>query len=669
MSRVQPFLHPPNRTAGIGICVFLAAAVWFVFGQTRHFEFVNYDDDYHVYANASVTNGLTAQGLAWAFTPGRSDYWHPIDFVSHMVDCEFFGLRPGGHHVMNVILHASVSVLLFLVLWRITRALGASGTVALIFAVHPQRVESVAWISERKDVLHGLFFLLCLGAYVRYARLNWSWKRYLLVAFLFALGLMSKPTLMPLPLLLLLLDFWPLGRWRAIEGTDQLPTGIRCPPVSASRLLWEKAPLFVLSLVFVAQAVVGNRTAFLSNEVVPLSDRIANALTSYVISAAQMIWPANLAVLYPYPISGISVWEITICTVLLASITVAVIAVCRRAPYLFVGWFWYVIMIAPMIGFVQAGSYARADRYTYLPHIGLHVCVVFGLAELLRRRPEWRHIVYGTGAITVVALIAVARIQTAFWRNSEKLWIRALACTSSNAIAHQNLGAALVQEGRNEEAIMHFRAAIHINPYLAETHNNLGIVLSNLGQITNALACFERAIAIKPDYAEAFNNLGMGLAQLDRMADAQLYFQKAIHFKPEFVEAHYNRALALTSLGDFRESEREYREAIRNGGNFAEVHHNLAAILAKRGAIPDAILELEKAISIKPDYADAHYNLGILFSLENRLTDAVSHFQRAVEILPDFADARRRLAESLDRSRTPSNEARPDKSPDRVEKQ
>lgn len=649
MSSSQASSPSKDQTAIIAICAFLLVAVWFVFGQTSRFEFVNYDDDHHVYANAAITNGVSADGLAWAFHHSQRDYWHPLDFVSHMVDCQLYGLKPGGHHFTNVLLHAGVSIVLFLVLQRMTGALWLSAFVALVFAIHPQRVESVAWVSQRKDILHGLFFALGLGAYFHYARQAWSWRRYLMVVLLFALGLMCKPTLMPFPLLLLLLDFWPLRRWPGPRSPLVSGKPAVIPTSSTKQLLLEKIPMLALSFASCVEAATGNRNAFLSSHVLPISTQVGNALVSYIVYVWQMLWPAHLAVLYPYPIGGIPLWQVLVAGSALVSISVAAFILRHRAPYLFVGWFWYLIMMAPMIGFVQAGSYARADRYTYLPHLGLYILLVSAAGSVLRWRPQWKPVFAGGAVVGIIALISQARLQTTHWRNSELLWTHTLSCTSSNAVAHQNLAAALAKQGRVEDSIDHFQTAIQLNPNMAETHNNLGLLLNTAGRVTEGILHFQKAIALKPSYAEAINNLGMALAQMNQMAQARDRFQEAITARPDYADAQYNFALALTALGKLDEAESHYRKAISINPGFAEAHHNLATVLVRRGAVPEAIGEFQAAVAIKPDYADAHYNLGILFASQQRLPEATSHFEQAIRFAPETVDAHRQLAALLAR--------------------
>ena len=366
-----------NTYTVAAVCGFLLLAVALVFGQTVRHDFVNYDDNAYVYENPQVAGGLTAHGIAWAFTSFHVSNWHPLTWLSHMLDCQFYGLHAGGHHLTNVLLHAATAILLFLVLRRMTGDLWPSAFVAAVFAIHPLRAESVAWVAERKDVLSGLFFMLTLGAYAGYARRPFSLGRYLTVVLLFALGLMAKPMLVTLPFVLLLLDYWPLGR----IGPHRR-TGIS----SFRRVVVEKIPLLALTAASCVATVIAQGTAVIAIDVIPLPSRIANALVSYVAYMGQLFYPAGLAVLYPHPEGGLPIWKVAASSLVLAGISAAALVWRRRFPYLFVGWFWYVGMLVPVIGLVQVGLHAMADRYTYLPQIGLCIAVTWGVAQLAASR-------------------------------------------------------------------------------------------------------------------------------------------------------------------------------------------------------------------------------------------------------------------------------------------
>src|SRR5208282_5015428 len=456
-----------DSRAVLGVCLFLAGAVWVVFGQTLHHGFVNYDDAVYIADNPAVLGGLSLKGIGWAFTHNVNVNWTPLTVISHMLDCQFYGLQAGGHHFTSVLLHMASVIVLFLVLKKMTAALWRSAFVAAVFAIHPLHVESVAWIAERRDVLSGLFFMLTLGAYAGYVRHRWSLGRYLTVALMLALALMSKPMVVTLPLVLLLLDYWPLKRFTQPGG--------RLVPW---RLIVEKVPLLALSGAACVATLFAQKEAIVS---LPLSVRIGNALVSYVAYLGQMIYPAGLAVLYPHPGSSLALWKIIAAFVLLLAISAWAIAAWRKRPWFLSGWLWYLGMLVPVIGLIQSGLRAHADRYTYLPQIGLYVLLTWAAADLCA---GWRHrrgVLGGGSMIILVALLFCARAQTAYWRNSELLWTHTLACTSDNSVAHNDLGNALLQKGSVDEAIVHYQKALQIDPDYVDACYNLGNALLQKG--------------------------------------------------------------------------------------------------------------------------------------------------------------------------------------------
>jgi Flp pilus assembly protein TadD len=564
--------------------VFLTAITWLVFGQTVHHGFVNYDDGANVYDNSVVKSGLTLKSILWAFQFSQSDYWHPLTMMSHMLDCQLYGLAPAGHHLTNVLLHATVAILLFLVLRQMTGAFWRSAFAAAVFAIHPLRVESVAWVSERKDMLHGIFCLLTIGAYVRYVRHPWSLARYGAVVLLFTFGLMSKPTLMTLPFGLLLLDYWPLRRFVPLASPGDVSgsksTGWRSYRPVFIQMIVEKLPLFMLSAASCVQAAIGNNSAFMSNKDEPIILQISNPMVSYVAYIGQMVCPVKLAVLYPFPVEGLPLGAVMGAVFLLVSISTVLFILRQRHPCYLVCWLWYLGMLVPMIGFVQAGSIARADRYTYLPQIGLYVLLTWAVADLCA---GWRHrrVVLGGGStIILLALIFCARAQTACWRNSELLWTHTLACTSNNFIAHNNLGNELLQQGRINEAIGHFQTALQIRPDYAEAHFSFGLALLQQGRMDEALSHFQTALQIQPGYVEAHNNLGNILLQKGDVDEAMVHYQKALQIQPDSVESHANLGNALLQKGRAREAIAQFQKALQIKPDYMEVLNNLAWVLA-----------------------------------------------------------------------------------------
>ncbi|MHB8773183.1 MAG: tetratricopeptide repeat protein [Syntrophales bacterium] len=561
---------PRDAYRVVAVCCFLLLAVAIVFGQTVRHEFVNYDDDRYVYENPVVQKGLTLGGVRWASTYGEIGHWHPLTWISHMLDCQIYGLQAGGHHLINVLLHALVAILLFLVLWRMTGFFWRSAFVAAVFAVHPLRAESVAWVSERKDVLSGLFFMLTIGAYDRYVRLPTSRGRFGMVVLFFTLGLLSKNMLVTLPFLLLLLDYWPLNRASAFTPRIWL------------RLAAEKWPLFAL---MVASCVI---TFLVPEEVsvrdrLPLALRLENAAVSYIIYLWQMIYPSGLAVPYLNPINHQPLWQVGIALGLLLSISGVIVAFRRSHPYLVVGWLWYLGMMIPVIGIVQISNYAHADRYTYLPQIGVYLMLTWMVVNLC---VGWRHsrVVLGSlSAIILSALIYVAHTQVAYWRNSETLWAHTLASTRDNYIAHYNLANDLTRRAQFDTAVAHFQKALEIKPDYVNARYNLANALAISGRVDAAITHFQKVLEINPDYAEAFNYLGAIDARRGQFAAAIARFQRALEIKPDYVDAHYNLANALATSGQLDAAITHFQKALEIKPDFAQARTNLNLALKLRG--------------------------------------------------------------------------------------
>ena len=613
----------------LAVCVSLAAATLVVFGQTIRHDFVNFGDDVYVYANPRVTSGLTLAGILWAFTQSHAANWHPLTWISHMLDYQLYGLNAGGHHLTSVLLHGATAILLFLVLRQSTGALWRSAFVAAVFAVHPLHVESVAWIAERKDALSGFFFVLTLGAYVRYARNPPSLPRYLTVALSFALGLMCKPMLVTLPLVLLLMDYWPLDR--------------RNP----RRLIAEKIPLLALSAAVSAATVLAQREAILSAGEIPVPVRIANAVVSCVTYMGQMVYPVGLAPFYPYPPNGPSAWSVLLDLVLLASISVGAFVLRRKRPYLLVGWLWYLVMLAPVIGIIQVGAQAHADRYTYLPQIGCYLIVAWTAADVAA---PWRRsaLVSGVLAIGVIAiLIAGARVQTSYWRDSDTLWTHTLARTSRNAVAHNNPGAPLVKDDRLTEAFAHFRGALDINPNDTVAYQNLGAALMQSGHVSQAIVAFEKALEIDPNYAEAHDGLGNALLETGRVDEAIAHYTRALAIDPDQAEFHNGLGNALLRTGRVDEAIAHYNQALAIDRNHEEAHNGLGNALLYAGRVDEAIAHYQRALEIDPDHAASHNGLATALLRTGHADEALAHYNRALEIKPDFAEAHQNLGNAL----------------------
>jgi tetratricopeptide (TPR) repeat protein len=563
------------------VCFGLVAVTWAVFGQTLAHDFVNFDDHLYVYENPLIIRGLSADGITSAFTHTHARNWHPLTTVSHMLDCQLYGLNAGGHHFTNVILHTISVLLLFLVLKQMTGALSQSAFVAALFAIHPLHVESVAWIAERKDVLSGLFFMLTLGAYAWYARAP-SPRRYLLVVLLVGFGLMAKPMLVTLPFVLLLLDYWPLDR----IGGQRSEIGSRL-----RKLITEKIPLFVLSAFSCIATLFAQRQGPGAIDQLPFLWRLNNTFASYVTYIWQMLWPARLAVFYPYPDNRVPIVEVILAISFLVSVTLLVIYLRRTKPYLVTGWFWYLGMIVPVIGLVQVGEQAHADRYTYLPQIGLYITIAWTAGDLLLESTKRVHraLAGAVAAIAIVSLGVRAFGQASYWKNSETLWNHTLAVTGENDVAHNNMGFLFLRRGQLDEAISHFQAALNIRSRNSETHYNLGAALiqSNLGNALarkqlwdEAIDHLQQAVRLRPDYADAYFNLGSVLFQQGHIDQAIAQWRKALAIRPRDAEAHRNVASALRKQGNVKEAISEYEQALNIVPEDSVVLNNLAWILA-----------------------------------------------------------------------------------------
>ena len=662
-------LNPDRKSADFGMCVLLVVLVFLIFGQTCWFGFVDYDDDLYVFDNPHVLHGLTLRGIGWAFTYGEIGHWHPLTWISHMLDVQLFGAGPAGQHLTNVILHAANAVLLFLVLRRMTGIRWTSAFVAAVFAIHPLRAESVAWVSERKDVLSGLFFMLTLWAYVRYSRGPFSFSRYLATVMLFACGLLAKNMLVTLPFVLLLLDYWPLQRVASAQVTGAIP-----PPPEVRRARWpqlwlEKLPLFLLSAgSCVATSVVPEKVAAIDQ--FPLWFRIENALVSYVIYLGQMVYPAGLAPAYPF--HALPLWEVIGALSLLVAVSLAAFALRKDHPYLTVGWFWYCGMLVPVSGIVQISNYARADRYTYLPQIGLYLMAAWAARELTASGRRRRQLLSVAAAGIIGALMVCAWKQTSYWRNGESLWRHALACTSGNFTAENDLGYVLAARGQTAEAVRHYQKSLGIFPDYPEANNNLGVVLLKAGRLDEAAGYFHRAITNKPDFADAYNNLGNLFAAQGKNSEAIGCYQRAIELDPDLATAYNNLAIQFASQGRFAEATRFYRKTIELDPDYVDAHNNFGVLLAREGRVTEAMAQFqtglalrggsaeayndlgclltlvnqpgeavksyEKALAMKPDYPEAHYNLGVALFHVGNVEEAVYHWQQALRFKPDYAE-------------------------------
>jgi tetratricopeptide (TPR) repeat protein len=537
-----------------------------VFWQVRNFNFINYDDSDYVYENPHVLNGLTTGNVIWAFTTGHVANWHPLTWLSLMLDCQLFGPNSGRMHLINLLFHLANTLLLFAIFKKLTAAVWPSVFVAAAFALHPMHVESVAWIAERKDVLSTFFLMLTLTAYAGYVKRP-SVFRYITILVIFALGLMAKPMLVTLPFILLLFDYWPLDRFAAPRtvktagGKSRKPAPIHDGRAILYRIIIEKIPFFVLAAVssvitFIAQKVSG---AVININALPLQSRVANAIVSYTRYIGKLVWPSNLAVFYPFDAEGFLFRRAMLCALLLVGISFLVICFGRKQKYLPVGWFWFVGTLVPVIGLVQVGGQALANRYTYISYIGLFIMIAWGLPELLSKWP-YRKIALGLSMVIVLTILGIcAHQQVSYWNNGTSLFTHAIKVTQDNYFAHYGLGISYKNLGCHQDAIESYKQAIKIRPDYDEAYNDLGISYFILGRYQDAIEAYKQAIRINPDLAKAYNNLGNACLFLKRYQDAIEAYKQAIGIKPDLAEAYYNLGVAYLATGDNGSALEEYK--------------------------------------------------------------------------------------------------------------
>jgi Tfp pilus assembly protein PilF len=642
------------------IAALLALVTIALYWPATRCDFVSYDDNLVVTSNVHVQNGLSLENLKWAFVNPVNSIWHPLTVLSHMLDCQLFGLKPWGHHLTSVLLHALNTVLVFMLLQQLTGATLRSLFVAALFAVHPLHVESVAWVAERKDVLSTCFGLLALVFYAGYAQkrskagsresnagnsglaLNPqpSALEYFLALFFFTLGLMSKPMLVTWPFVMLLLDYWPLERFKHSN---------------VWRLIAEKIPFFALMIATcIMTFVVQKQTSVLMTvEKLPFGARSGNALISYCRYLGKLFWPADLTVFYPHP----GYWpmvQVLLAAGLVLGMTVLFMVKRRRYPFLLMGWLWYCGTLVPVIQLVQTGSHAMADRYTYIPSLGVLILAVWGAYELTRRWQYHVIVLSVTGGAAIVLCLGLTRQQLGYWQDDETLFRHALEVTENNCFAHYALGNAFLKKDLIDEAISQYQEAIRLRPDLAEVHNTLGNALGMKGQTDAAINQFQEAIRLKPDLADAHKNLGIALGQKGQTDEAIRQYQEVIRLKPDDADVHNNLGNALGMKGQTDEAISQFQEAIRLKPDYAEAHNNLGIALSRKGQIDEAISHFQEAIRLKPDFAGFHNNLGIALGRKGQTDEAISQFQEAIRLKPDFVEAKHSLARALEMKNAPA---------------
>jgi Flp pilus assembly protein TadD len=581
-----------------------------VFWQVCNYDFTNYDDNYCVSENRYVSGGLTLGNVVWAFTTGLTANWHPLTWLSLMLDCQLFGPNPGWIHLINVFLHLANSLLLFAVFKKMTGSLWQSAFVAAAFAIHPMHVESVAWIAERKDVLSVLFWMLTLVAYVAYVKKQ-NIIRYLMSIVLFTLGLMAKPMLVTMPFVLLLLDYWPLDRFEPQTVKTSGRQSRKSAPIPDNRrilyrIIVEKIPFFALSAVssMITFFVQRSGGAVIDINSLPLKSRVANVFVSYAAYIGKMFWPQGLAIFYPFNIGGFPVWQVALCICLLFVISVFVIYFGRKRRYLLVGWLWFVVTLIPVIGLVQIGSQSLADRYTYIPYIGLFIMIAWGLPGVFFKWPH-RKIILGVSILIVLTALGIcAHRQVGYWKDTSTVFLHALDVTKNNYLAHSCLGKDLLRQGDYASATEHYTEALRINPLSANAHNNLGIALAKQGNFVEAVVHFNEAVSLMPDFAGAHDNLANALIVQGKLDDAVVHFKEAVRLKPDKPEPMSNLAMLIAVHPEIK--NRDVNEAIRLATYACELtkYRNpvmmgtLAAAYASAEKFSEAIDTINKAINL-----------------------------------------------------------------------
>jgi len=729
----------PGKYRGVLICVLLSCGLLVVYWQVLASDFVNIDDTIYVTENHHVNTGFSAENIKWVFSVGKVAYWHPLTWLSHMLDCQLYGLEPGLHHLTNLIIHIANSLLVFLVFSRMTGALWKSAFVAAVFAFHPVNVDSVAWVAERKNVLSTLFWLLTMWAYTAYVREGGA-KRYFSALGLFVLGLLAKPMLITLPFAMLLLDYWPLGRLsfkrssgQAAGKTGKSATSTRQTspvrrleplPITSRRpetervgrgqgrrsrqctalpmqpdadhgrrsrskpegywdrlLIWEKMPFFVLSAISVFLSFLSMKRLGItaSTELIPLKLRLANAVVSYAGYIDKIICPRKLAVFYPYPME-VAIWPSLGAVLLLACASLVLIWIFRRKAYFSVGWLWFIGTLVPVIGLVQAGLWpAIADRWAYVPMIGLLIIVAWGAGDLAAkwRLPISVPILAACACLSTLAFCTYR--QAGYWRNSSTLFGHALNVTTDNYIAHLNFGNTLIKDEKIAEAMSHYRKAVEIHPAYADAHYNLGVAfalqaayeravkeyrtavdleenhikarlrlaeaLTRTGGLDEAISHFEKLMQTRPHDVEVLNNYALALVQTKRTTQAIKLYDKALRIDPDSVEVLNNLGSALAEQRQFDPAIAHLTKALTLKPDFTKTYYNLADTLRRAGRFDDAVEYYKQALRIDPEDKVGHYSLGRILTEQKKYDQAVEHYEKAIQLDGDFAQARYNLGQ------------------------
>lgn len=595
-----------SGTSWLAIGLVLAVMTLVVYLPVRNFDFINYDDPEYVAQNVMIQRAPIGEAIKWAFTSAYSFNWHPVTWMSHLLDCRMFGVKPGAHHLVNVVLHIANTILLFGLFRRMTRATWESAFVAGIFAVHPLHVESVAWICERKDVLSTFFWLLTTWAYVQFVQGRGDKARarrwYIVALACFALGLMSKPMLVTLPFTLLLLDFWPLRRMSF--GPADGGRGLQLPFRS---LLLEKIPFFFLTVASSLTTFLVQRSegAVADTQVFPVGLRVANAFISYVRYLGKTFWPDDLMIFYPYPETW-PVWQSALAAAVIVFISVAVLWKAKAVPFLAVGWFWFIGTLVPVIGLVQVGIQSMADRYMYVPLIGLSIMMAWGLGPVLHSRLMLARGILG---VMIIACLVLTSRQLRHWRDSVSVFEHAISIEPNHVMAHVMAGNAYTDRADVEKAMHHYGEALKRSPNFAEVHYNLGNLLMHQSRAGDAVKHYEKAVELRADYIDARANLAVALSSLGRNAEALAHEEAALKQRPDDPTLLRNISVDLMELKRFDEAGTYLQRALQMKPEDAVLYKLLGDVLLAKNSPNEAALQYRKALQLQPDFEDARRSL------------------------------------------------------------
>ena len=614
------------------VCLFLALSILAVYWQVRTHDFVNFDDNVYVTDNPHVKAGLTLESIAWSFRGVHHGNWHPLTWISHMIDVSLYGMNPGQHHLTSVLFHIINTLLLFLVFRRMTNDLWKSGFVAALFALHPLHVESVAWVSERKDVLCAFFWLLSMWSYFWYTEKPCV-ARYMLILLFLIMGIMSKPMIVTFPFVLLLLDYWPLGRLSFSDPKSHIAAFRK----SDLRLLFEKIPLFVFVaiscvLTFLAEKSGGSVRDLGS---LPFEDRVANALVSYVLYMEKTFWPQEICVLYPHPMSW-PLWQTVLAALLLIFISLGALLSMRKLPYFAVGWLWYLGTLVPVIGLVQVGNQSMADRYTYMPAIGIFIIIGWGVPSLFAKLHcgKW---IPATASIALLSILMTTTwMQIRYWNSSITLFEHTLNVTNNNPIMHYGMGVSLSQSGKSKEAMVHYKKAIDIDAACYKAHNNLGFELASQGKDTEAISHYREALRINPTYGNAHNNLGNALIRLGKLDEAIEHYRKALRANPRSAGTHKSLGLAMLRTGEIEPAifHLETSLQLEPANQITQSSLILAKFSYKQ--IKAAVERFRKSLQFFTKNPDLAHTLDMLTKRKIEMLQVFDRYEKALSLQPYF---------------------------------